>query len=204
MEQQRLDGTTAPETKPEAELPDSEPVAPKKHIRLVEAETGEFLNDHVCTGCQAREAEIKKLTTEGRSWHRKFLIATTNRDQEARDHQLWSKALTLFAEYRIATDRPKVGWDAERFWLCQPYLEADGFPTCRWGVWGIAYEPNRKQLPSGLWEVYNDWELLFRNRGTFERYVRRGFMNPEARAQFDLREQGIDLKWLEQAKKDAE
>jgi hypothetical protein len=199
VEQERLPGTE-PEERPQ--LPD-EPVAPRTELRLVQTETGEF-KESVCPGCIERDAEIKKLLTDARSWHRRFLNLVANRAEEARDHQLWGKALTLFAEYRVATGREKVRWDHERFWLCQPYLEADGFPTCRWGVWGIAYEPNRKQLPSGLWEVYNDWELLFRNRGTFERYVRRGFMNPEARAQFDLREQGIDLKWLEQAKKDAE
>jgi hypothetical protein len=39
-------------------------------------------------------------------------------------------------------------------------------------------------------ETYNDWELLFRNRGTFERYARRGWANPEAREQFVDREAG--------------
>jgi hypothetical protein len=164
---------------------------PERHLRIVDADSGEVLDS--CPNCAGAEKEV-------RAWRVRYANLARDKDQEARDHDLWPKAITLFSEWKVATGKVRSKWSADRFWLCEPYLRNDGFVLCRWAVWGVAYMPNRKQLPDGNYEVYQDFELPFRSRGHFERYTNRGYMNPEARAQFDLREQGIDLKRLEKGK----
>lgn len=154
---------------------------PARHLKVVDQD-GE-LHELECPLCAERDRELARMRT---------IVANLRRDKdaEARKHELWPKAISLWTEYKVATGRGKVKWGADRFWLAHPYLANDGFVLCRWAVWGIAYEPNTRTLPSGLVETYNDWELLFRNRGTFERYARRGWANPEAREQFVDREAG--------------
>jgi hypothetical protein len=159
----------------------------ERHLRLaVNPETGESvpLSDDDCPLCKERDRELARQRT---------IIANLRRDKdaEARAHELWPKAVALFAEWKLATRKERSRWSADRFWLCQPYLASDGFVIARWAVWGVAYEPMRRQLPSGLWETYQDFELCFKSRGNFERYAKRGYANPEARAQFSLREQGL-------------
>ncbi len=155
---------------------------PARHLHIVDSD-GELHDLESCPLCAERDRELARMRT---------IISTLRSDKaaEARDHQLWSIALALWREWKIATGRVRCRWSADRFWLCHPYLDADGFVICRWAVWGVAYEPNTRTLPSGLTETYNDWELCFRSRGTFERYARRGYANPVARRQFSLREMG--------------
>lgn len=153
---------------------------PLRHLQVVDA-NGELHDLDDCPLCAERDRELARQRT---------IIANLRRDKaaEARVHALWPAAVTLWNEWKVATGRERSKWSADRFWLAEPYLEADGFVLCRWAVWGIAYEPNRKTLPSGLVETYTDWELCFRNRSTFERYANRGYANPEAQTQFEIRE----------------
>ncbi len=153
-----------------------------RHLQVVDTDTGEAF-DH-CPECGELKRELARMRS---------IVASLREDKEAeaRRHELWPQALALFNEWRIATGKLKSRWGGQRFWLVHPYLATDGFVICRWAVWGVGFQPNSKRLPSGLTEVYNDWELCFRNRGNFERYARRGYMNPAARNQFSLRAQGL-------------
>lgn len=156
-------------------------MAERGHLRVV-TEQGELLDEcPECAELQRELARFRKITSDLRR----------DREAEARANKLWPDAVTLFNEWKIATGKKKSKWGGQRFWLVEPYLRADGFTICRWAVWGIAYRPNFKDLPDGHREYYQDWELCFKHRGNFERYARRGYMNPEARRQFSLREQGI-------------
>lgn len=163
--------------------------SPARHLRIVDTESGEVLNE--CPNCSTLEDQLAGADKEIRAWRTRYANLKRDRDAEARKDELWGKAVALFTEWRIATGHMRSGWNAERFWTCQPYLAQDGFVTCRWAVWGIAYQPNTKTLPSGYVERYDSWELCFKNRATFERYVNRGYTNPEARAQFAAREKEL-------------
>lgn len=156
-----------------------------RRIKIVDEDSGEVLDQ--CPICEEHLREASRF---------RKIISDLRADKlkEAKQHPLYEQATTLFNEWKIATGKNKSRWPGphgDRFWLALPYLDTDGFVICRWAVWGIAYEPNRKQLPTGQVEIFQDWELCFRSRGHFERYSMRGYYSPEARAQFSLRAQGI-------------
>ena len=121
------------------------------------------------------DAELQKQTTDARSWHRRYLNLKRDKQAEAESDTLWGKAVALFYEWRIATGHMRSQWSADRFFLCRPYIEHDGLAICRLSVWGIAAHPNTREITPGYAEVYDDFELVFRNRATFERYARRGW-----------------------------
>ena len=59
--------------------------------------------------------------------------------------------------------------------MLKPYLEADGYGTCRYAIWGLAANPMTKQITRDYQEVYDTWELCFdRGRDKFERYANAG------------------------------
>ncbi len=152
--------------------PKAEPkIDPAPLLRLVD-EHGE-LHDQ-CPGCVELERQVKMLETEKRSWHQKYLKAVEDRNEKARGNELWGKAIGIFNEWRIATGHMKSRWNADRFFLVEPYLKADGYLMCRAAVWGIAAHPNTKQITPAFTEVYDSFELVFRNREKFERYANRG------------------------------
>jgi len=181
-------------------------VSPERHLHavtppdgaIVHPRTGELVEASVeaMAGVIDELAEeLRGAEAEKRSWRSKFFAATDKSEDRAREHELWPKAVALFAEWQIATGRDRTKFAIDRFWISEPYLrpppKGDGFVICRWAVWGVALCPNSKVLPTGLVETYNDFELVFRSRAHFERYARRGYTHPEARKLYSLREQGI-------------
>lgn len=158
---------------------------------MFDPETGEVLEKAPCANCLQLEDQLAGAEKEIRSWRASYANLKRDKNEEARAHDRWGLAVALWHEWVYATGHAKSQWSGDRFWLCVPFLEVDGFVICRWAVWGIAYQPNTKQLSSGQVEVYDSWELCFKNRGTFERYAVRGYFNPEARQQFSLRANGL-------------
>lgn len=153
-----------------------------RHLHIVDPQSGEVFDK--CPECKERDRELARMRS---------IIVDLRRDKtaEARAHELWPLAMALWEEWKIATGRTRSKWRADRFWQCERFLADDGFVICRWAVWGIAFRPNEKEIQPGHVEVYNDWKLCFRDSDTFERYAKRGYMNPEARVQFSLREMGV-------------
>ena len=144
---------------------------PARHLHAVDPTTGELIE---CPGCLARDDEIAGLQTELRAWRTRYAALKRDKQAEAQGDTLWGTAIALFTEWRIATGHMRSGWTADRFFLCQPYLREDGFDLCRYAVWGISAHPNRREVTKTYHETYDDWELVFRNRATFERYANRG------------------------------
>ena len=153
---------------------------PHRDLRLVNPDTGEIAPDAPQTLGEALARideltdEISGLETEKRSWRTRYQNLKRDKDAEAREHELWPKAVALFIEWQVATGHMRSKWSSDRFFLCMPYLRDDGFALCRAVVWGVAAHPNTKRVTAGYVEVYDDFELAFRNRATFERYARRG------------------------------
>lgn len=163
---------------------------PRRDLRLVDPETGEILNR--CPQCGEFEKQLAGAEKEIRAWRTRYANLKADKDAEAKAHGLWGWAVALFQEWKQATNHMRSGWNAERFWLCQPYLEQDGFVVCRWAVWGIALMPMTKTLSTGLVERYDSFELCFRTRAHFERNVNRGRSHPIAKKWYGERpEQAI-------------
>jgi hypothetical protein len=153
--------------------PNKEPPPPSAlPLRLVD-EHGEVHEQ--CPGCVEWQLTYSELERKYRGALSQIGNLRADKDAEAQAHQLWGKAIAVFTEWRIATGHMKSRWSADRFWLVMPYLRDDGMAFCRSAVWGIAAHPNRKQVTPGYSETYDDFELVFRNRATAERYARRGW-----------------------------
>ena len=144
---------------------------PLRHLRVVD-EAGQVHDQ--CPGCVKLEMTLSELERKYRGALSQIGNLRADKDEEARAHELWGKGVALFWEWKIATGKMRSKWTADRFWLCHPYLRDDGFMLCRYAVWGVAAHPNQKQVTVTYTEVYNDFELAFRNRATFERYTNRG------------------------------
>jgi hypothetical protein len=141
-------------------------------LRLVD-EHGEIHEE--CPSCVEWERTYRELERKYRGALSQIGSLRADREAEARAHQFWDRAIAVFWEWKIATGRVRSQWSADRFWLVMPYLRDDGLAFCRSAVWGIAAHPNRKEITPGYSEVYNDFELAFRNRANAERYARRGW-----------------------------
>jgi hypothetical protein len=158
---------------------------PARHLHvIVDTETGQKQEFNECPNCTELGRQLEGAEKEIRAWRTRYAKAIEDREAAAKGHDLWPQAVALWQEWKVATKHIRSRWTAERFWLCEPYLRVDGFVICRWAVWGIAYMPNTKRLPTGQLETYDGWETCFKNRGTFERYARRGWFHPEAQAQY--------------------
>jgi hypothetical protein len=148
--------------------------AKPRSLRLVDPETGE-ITEKDCPGCAQWETTYAELERKYRGALSQIGNLRADKEAEARADKLWGVAVALFHEWKIATGHTRSGWTGDRFWLCRPYLQHDGFPTCRYAVWGVAAHPNTKQVTKGYTERYDDFELVFRSRATFERYANRGW-----------------------------
>lgn len=136
-------------------------------LKVVNPDTGELDDVDECPDCKELDRELRRQRT---------VIANLRRDRdaEARSDPLWGLAVALYTEWKVAADHTRSQWTADRFFLCRPYLAHDGFHVCRFAVWGIAAAPNTRRITSAYEERYDDWETLFKNRATFERYAKRG------------------------------
>jgi transcriptional regulator with XRE-family HTH domain len=140
---------------------------------LFNTETGE-ITKQACPHCAETAAQLAGAEREIRSWRSRYAKLERDKKEEAETHTLWGIAIALFNEWRLATGHERSAWTSERFWICQPFLERERFTACRYAVWGIAAHPNRKEITPDYFEVYDSFELVFRNQDTFERYANRG------------------------------
>ena len=153
-------------------------------LRLVDPDTG--LITESCPQCQplmdAVVHELETVTHQRDEVTRKLhgMAAQlgrwrADRAREAETDSLWPLGISLFLDWRVATHHISSRWTADRFWMLKPYLEADGYATCRYAVWGLAANPMVKRVTKDYQEVYDSWELCFdRGRDKFERYANAG------------------------------
>lgn len=141
-------------------------------LRLVDPDTGEF-TEAACKHCAAKDDEFNELMRKFRSQSRELAELRRDRDAEARAHEAWPTLIALFNYWREQTGHERSKWTAERFWCALPLWKKYGTGNVAAAIAGLAYEPNQKPLKNGKMEVYDDWELLFRDTGKFERYMRR-------------------------------
>lgn len=141
------------------------------HLRLVD-QNGE-VSEFACPNCQAKDDEFDELLRKFRSQSRELAELRRDRAREAREHEAWPTLKALFDYWREQTGHAKAKWTADRFWHALTLWSDFGTGNCAAGIAGIAHDPNRKQMKNGKWETFDSWELLFRETGTLERYIKR-------------------------------
>jgi hypothetical protein len=146
---------------------------PEYEQQAFDPETGEII-ENLCPRCADTAAQLDGAEKEIRAWRARYASLLKDKKEEAEHSQFWPIGIALFQEWKIATNHWRSAWTADRFWLCQPFLEREKFTACRYAVWGIAAHPNRKEITPDYFEVYDSFELVFRNQDTFERYANRG------------------------------
>lgn len=146
--------------------------AAAKHLRLLDAETGE-ITEFACAHCKGKEDEVKELLKKFRGQSRELAELRRDKDAEARAHQAWPLLGALFLYWQELTGHTKAKWEPGRFWDALPLWKTFGTGNCAAAIAGLAFDANRKPMKNGKIEVYDSWELLFRNAGTLERYIKR-------------------------------
>lgn len=119
------------------------------------------------------EAEVRKLTTDSRSWHRRYDNLKADKEAEARRDQLWPRALAIFRYWQMLTGHQKANFGGERFWIVEPYLRSDGDAACRCAVRGLVgsdYHMKRGRYARRDGPIYDDFHRPFENRDKFERF----------------------------------
>jgi hypothetical protein len=144
-------------------------MASPRRLYALDLQTGEI----ACPSCQRKEDELAELLRKFRGQSRELAELRRDKDTQARADQAWPILLSLFDYHRVLTGHKRARWTSDRFWCALGIWREFGTGNCAAGIAGIAYEPNCKQLKNGRIEVFDSWELLFRNSGTFERYCRR-------------------------------
>ena len=100
----------------------------------------------------AKESNIRSLATQ---------LANAKRDPEgkARSSRYWPKAVELFDLWRDVCGHKRSVWTADRFWAIEPFLREPkyGEHRCWQAIHGAAFDPGRKRLRNGRWQVYNQW-----------------------------------------------
>lgn len=133
-------------------------------------QTGELL----CDSCSEHEVHVKGLQGEIKGLMLQVAALKADKNRELTERPYYTYAIELWDHYKQKTSRKRIKFDHARYELIEKFfLQGESLDTIRLAIDGIAYEPNSKMQKNGRLEIYNSWELLFRNRGTFERYCNR-------------------------------
>lgn len=122
---------------------------------------------------QAMQDVIEGLERDVRGWTRRYAELHRDKMAEARMHESWPTLMALFSYWQNLTGHTRARWTGDRFWIALPLWQTFKTGNCAAGVAGIAHDPNRKPMKNGKVETFDSWELLFRNAGTLERYIKR-------------------------------
>lgn len=139
---------------------------------IIDPDTGE-ITEFACKSCQGKEHELTELQRKMRGMARELGELRRDKDLEAREHEAWPILLKLFDYWSELTGHTKAQWSSDRFWCALPLWKVKGTGNCAAAIAGIAYDPNTKPRKNGGQEIYDSWELVFKNMGALERYIRR-------------------------------
>lgn len=142
-------------------------------LRLVDTRTGEITED-ACPHCETKQFQLDELTRKYHGALAQIGRLRADREAEARSSQWWPIGISLFQDWKVASGRLRSQWNVQRFEDCMPYLRDKGFAECRYAIWGLCAHPMVKKVTADFTEVYDAFEIPFRNPGNFERYRDRG------------------------------
>jgi hypothetical protein len=139
---------------------------PKPRLRVVDSKTGEL--HETCPTCAEWQKKYNGVLSQ---------LGIMRRDLEGRaqDHHLFPDAKKLFDLWRERCKHPRSKFTADRFDQILPHLRDEdfGYEMCQRAIEGAAYDPNTGIRRNGSVVRYDDWELIFRNRGKAEDFANR-------------------------------
>lgn len=161
---------------------------PAPVLRLINAETGELVEEHPgCPNCQRLEDQLDGAEREVRAWRARYADAMRDKEAEAKKHPLYSQAEKLFGEWKRLTGHTRSKWTPDRFEKARPFLKSDGYDLCLLAIQGAAFDPYTKARSNGTIKRFDDWELVWRDRGKFEEFCNRA--SKEALAEYKAKQQ---------------
>lgn len=142
-----------------------------KHLRVVDAETGEI--QHECPNCQALADEVAGLERENRAWRARYADLKREVETDITADPLYNDAKIVFDYWKAKCRHPRSRFDAQRFRAIRPLLAEHGLALCRKAVDGAAFDPFVSRRRNGTTHRHDAWELIFRDRGKFEDFCNR-------------------------------
>lgn len=142
---------------------------PARHLHIVDAQTGDVLDS--CPGCSKLEDQVKGAEKDIRAWRARYADLARDKEAEARKSQYWRPAIEVWDYWRERCSHPKAVWNADRFFLVEPFLKADGAEMCKRAIDGAAFDPFVTTRRNGSKKRHDGWELIFRDRGKFEEFA---------------------------------
>jgi len=141
-------------------------------LRLVDPETGE-ITENGCPDCKTKQFQLDELTRKYHGALGQIGRLRADREAEARQHELFPRAIRLFDIWREQTRHLNCDWTSERFWACVPALKAFDDYWIERAIAGLAYQPFTKTMRNGKTERYDRWETLFSKVANIEVYANR-------------------------------
>jgi hypothetical protein len=142
---------------------------PVRRLHVVNAETGETLAEH--PEIAELQVIIKGLERDVRTWIRRYDELRRDKEQEAREDALWPQAVRVFQAWQQATGHTRSTFNAERFFLIQPFLKNTkqyGAEICLRAVAGIAYDCFSVKRKNGSVRKFDEWERVFKDARELE------------------------------------
>lgn len=137
------------------------------HAVQFDPETGELIEPE-CPECRKKQDQIDGLERDVRAWRARYAQLRRDKDREARENPLWPKALELFGEWQAVCGHPRSKWDADSFFLVEPFLKKHGYELCQRAIAGYAFDPFVTTRKNGSKKRHDDWSLIFGDRKHFE------------------------------------
>jgi hypothetical protein len=132
---------------------------PARHLRVIDRDTGEALDEH--PELADLRVVIKGLERDVRTWIRRYDELKRDKEQEAREDALWPQAVRVFQAWQQATGHHRSVFNADRFFLIQPFLKKYGPEICLRAVAGIAYDCFSVKRKNGTVRRFDEWERCF-------------------------------------------
>jgi hypothetical protein len=153
---------------------------PARHLHVVDAETGEVFPNG-CPACAIKDDEIAGLQRDVRGWAHRYAELKRDKEQEAREHQLWPTAVVIVKAWRALCNHPRSSFGAAEFELIRPFLQdkqygqdLDGRKLmCLRAVAGASFDAFKTKRKNGSWKRHDGLDLIFRNRSKFEEFANR-------------------------------
>lgn len=160
---------------------------PVRHLRLIDAETGEVHEDG-CPNCGEKD---EALSIAHRKLQGAWLqIARMEKDVESEqeDHDDRPLVEALHAQWQEECKRARSELDMGKDSRFEAYLRGlklgrklarklglklPPADMCRLGIAGAAFDPYTRQMRNGGVERYDDPTTIFKNAASFERFVNR-------------------------------
>lgn len=142
--------------------------AQARRLHVVDSETHEILEEH--PEVTRLQDEVKGLTRALRKECREHEELKRDKEAEAREHQLWPKAMSIFGAWKTATGHTRSEWDGTRFWMIEPYLRNSkyGVDVCLRAVAGIAYDHFSVKRKNGTIRHFDEWHRIFLSADALE------------------------------------